>query len=208
MKKPFFLVLVVAALFLASLACEQAGEIMTPEEATQRAISGEAGPADVESAADAVFATDQEVMFASTGFLVPIYRNPGDTTAFTHVSRGSTGTIKGSRLVGEAMWYEVTSTGGNGWIEAKYLEPVEGAAVTTEEPTGPQPGDEVYLTGRAYLINIYSEPGSRSIMVNQERGVKVTILEVTELEGALWYKIDAPAGDGWVAADNITTEAP
>jgi hypothetical protein len=73
---------------------------------------------------------------------------------------------------------------------------------------GPQVGDAVYLTGRGFLISLVSEPGATRMIAGQERGVEVTIIEITEHEGELWYKIDAPTGEGWVPAENITTDAP
>jgi hypothetical protein len=46
------------------------------------------------------------------------------------------------------------------------------------------------------------------MIAGQERGVEVTIIEIAEHEGEWWYKIDAPTGEGWVPAENITADAP
>ena len=92
----------------------------------------------------------------------------------------------------------------------------EAAAPTSTPETPPTPvveggiqvGDVVYLTGKGYLISIVAEPGSMRMIAGQERGVKVTIIDVADVEGETWYKIDAPTGDGWVPAENIATEKP
>jgi hypothetical protein len=126
----------IGLLLLASLACAQAGEIMTPAEATA---------------------------------LAEATRNPIRPTP-TPMAAGES---------------EEAST-----------------------PEGPQIDDTVYLTGKSFLISLLSEPGSRRMIAGQERGAKVTIIEIIEHEGELWYKIDAPTGEGWVPAENITTEQP
>ena len=64
-------------------------------------------------------------------------------------------------------------------------------------------GAKATLVGKTYLINIYKEPGSTRIHVQQEKGVEVTIQDATEVNGETWYLIDAPAGQGWVKAENL-----
>ena len=56
-------------------------------------------------------------------------------------------------------------------------------------------------------MNFLDAPGGK-IVAGQERGMAITILQVAQVDGATWYQIDAPAGQGWVPAENITTEAP
>ncbi len=64
-------------------------------------------------------------------------------------------------------------------------------------------GTKAVLVGKAYLINIYKEPGSTRIHVQQEKGVEVTVQDATTVDGETWYLIDAPAGQGWVKAENL-----
>ncbi len=64
-------------------------------------------------------------------------------------------------------------------------------------------GTKATLVGKAYLINIYKEPGSTRIHIQQEKGVEVTVLDVTDVKGETWYLIDAPAGQGWVKGENL-----
>lgn len=120
---------VIGILVLVSLACQQSGDILTPEEATQR----------VQAAEDAIPTV---------------------------------------------------------------------VAIEEDELEGPQPGEEIYLTAQAYLVNIVEEPGSLKIIANQQRGVKATILQVTLHEEELWYYVDSPTGKGWVKEENISVEEP
>ena len=133
---------VISLLFLASMACAQAGEILTPAEATARAEATQNPP----------------------------------TPVTTPTEAGSS--------AGESA--------------------EQGPSI----PEGPQVGYTVYLIGTGLLIKLVAEPGATGMIANQERGAEVTIIEVTEHEGELWYKIDAPTGQGWVPAENITLEAP
>jgi len=196
---------VLALLLLASIAC-QTGEILTPEEATARAQQEkekEARPAP-STASGAEFQVNETVEFTGTEFLIPLRKEPDSgASPFSFAGRGDQATILGSQEVEGEVWYLVKSAAGEGWVPAKFLK---STGPSTAE--GPQPGDTVYLTGKGFLINLVDEPGSKHIIANQERGAAVTILEVVEHEGQLWYHIDAPTGQGWVSADNITTEAP
>jgi hypothetical protein len=196
-------ILFASLLLLPSLACARAGEILTPAEATARARQAAAPTATQPTTSQAEFQVGDTVEFTGTGFLVPLYRQAGDSSAYSHAGRGETGTVKGSQEAEGEVWYLVDGPSGEGWIRAEFLK-----APGEETPTGPQVGDTVYLTGRSYLITIVSEPGSARMIAGQERDVEVIILEMAEHEGATWYKIDAPTGEGWVPAENITTEKP
>lgn len=200
--------LVFILLLAGSLACSQAGEILTPAEATlraQEARDAAAGPA-AEDAEEALFAAGETVEFISGSHLVPMYRNPGDMTAFSYAGRGETATVISSQELEGKIWYEIKGGAGQGWVAAANLQAPGGEV--GGEAQGPQPGDTVYLVGKSYLINIVANPGDVRMIANQERGAQVILLEVGEYEGETWYKIDAPAAEGWVAAENISTEAP
>jgi hypothetical protein len=69
-------------------------------------------------------------------------------------------------------------------------------------------GDTVWLTAKRFLANLMDGPCSNHMIAVQERGTEVTILDVAECEDQTWYLIDAPTGEGWVPAENISTEAP
>jgi hypothetical protein len=69
-------------------------------------------------------------------------------------------------------------------------------------------GTSVYLAGKGYLINLLDAPGSLRMIAGQERGTEVTIIQSTTLEGEIWYLVSAPTGEGWVHADNVSTEMP
>jgi hypothetical protein len=208
----FFVVLLV----LVSLACEQAGEILSPEEATARAQEGIFRPGENGgTAAGAQFEIGDMANVVGSGFLINLLDVPGGRIAGSQ-SRGSTVEVLESAEFEGEIWYHVDSETGDGWLKAENLEPAEDegeAEGESEEEgdataTGPGEGDTVYLVSTGFLVNLLVEPGGRLLAV-QERGVPVIIVDVFEAEdGALWYLIDAPTGEGWVSADNISEEAP
>jgi hypothetical protein len=216
---------IIAVLVLASLACKQAGQILTPEEATAIAQQGNKSENQGSSSngdQDNQFSVGQTVKFAGTGFLIPIMKEPGDRTIYSNAGRNQTATIKGSREVDGELWYQIESGAGNGWVIAKNLEAVDEevtqpapgeASETPSDETAPSgdvfaAGDTVYLAGRNYMINLMDGPGSKKIIAGQQRGVPVTILEAESVDGAIWYQIDSPTGEGWVPAENLTAEQP
>jgi hypothetical protein len=188
------------ALLLAGLACET-GEILSPEEATQRA----------NQAATQAIATGQvstqggieigeEVEFDSAQFLVPLVGEPGATVAQGHVSRDATAVVLEKSELDDEIWYLLETDSGNGWVPESLVRQIGGPEFVD--------GDTVYLTGTGFLINIYELPGSNRFVANQERGVAVVIRGTTYFEGNLWYMVEAPTGTGWVRAENLTAEAP
>jgi len=223
MKARSRFVWIIAMLLMLSLACAQAGEVLTPAEATERARGGSLAGDDEPGVEGAEFARDQQVEFTGTGFLISLYAQPGDTVARSHISRGSKGTVLASREFEGETWYQVSTSAGNGWVPAEFVKAVEDGSTAstgteggeTAEPEdggegadGPRPGDTAYLAGRAFLVGLMEAPGSKRMIAGQERGARVTVVDVTEVDGVLWYLVDAPTGKGWVSAENISTEAP
>lgn len=205
MKAGKALVLMIGVLVLTSLACSQAGEILTPAEATARAI--EAAPVlttGSSSVEGGVFEAGQTAALTGRSFLVNLYDGPGGKVSAGQ-ERGAEVTVLEVFIEGDAIWYKIEAATGEGWVPAANLEALEGEAETTIE--GPQPGDGAYLRGRSFLVNLLDAPGGK-IIAGQERGMAITILQVVAVDGAVWYQIDAPTGQGWVPAENITTEAP
>lgn len=190
---------------LVGLACAQAGEILTPAEATERAqadvVTG--GSSDVEGE----FAVGDTATLTGRNFLVNLVDSPGGRIVAGQ-ERGATVTIEGiGELEGE-IWYQITGGTGTGWVRASNLEAAEGADEGDGSDEGAiAVGDTVYLTGVGFLVNMYDEPGGR-IVATQQRGADVTVLATNTDGGVRWYQIDAPTGEGWVPEENITTEAP
>ena len=79
MKARSRFVWIIAMLLMLSLACAQAGEVLTPAEATERARGGSVAGDDEPGVEGAEFARDQQVEFNGTGFLISLYAQPGDT---------------------------------------------------------------------------------------------------------------------------------
>jgi hypothetical protein len=208
----------IGLLFLASLSCNQAGEILTPAEATARAEAAKvptravATPSEAEKAAD--FQAGDTVEFTGSGHLIPMYKQPGDTVAFSYAGKGETATVRAFREIEGEAWFEIKGGAGTGWVKLESLTTPAGESDAKEgeeeapTPTGPQIGDTVTLVGTGYLITLVAEPGATRMQAVQERGVEVVITNIADYEGETWYMIDAPTGEGWVMAENISTEAP
>jgi uncharacterized lipoprotein YehR (DUF1307 family) len=123
----FVLLAVVLLLLIASLACKQAGEIITPAEATQRYEGTQSAfvsdvTGDVEGAE---FLAGTEATLASQEFLINIVRTPGETDAFAYGYRGDKVTVEGSSMLDGEIWYRVDTFSGSGWVPAKNLAPLE-----------------------------------------------------------------------------------
>ena len=206
----------IGLLFLASLSCNQAGEILTPAEATARAEAAKAPtravatPSEAEKAAD--FQVGDTVEFTGSGHLIPMYKEPGDTVAFSYAGKGETATVLAFEEIEGDAWFEIKGGAGQGWVKGEYLMTPAGKESGEGEelpaPTGPQVGDTVTLVGTGYLITLVDAPGATRMQAVQDRGVEVVILDVADHEGESWYMIDAPTGEGWVKAENISAEAP
>jgi hypothetical protein len=192
------LILMVAILVLASLACQQAGEVLMPAEATERAENIASGPvAELVTAENAEFFTGDKVELISEGTTIPIYSEPAGRAPYVHASHGSTGFVRESVDVEGEIWYRVESTAGNGWIHSEYIT---GSA---EEEIAFEVGDEATLTGVGFMVNLYDEAGSQRVIAQQPKGDNVEVVEVAEIGAETWYYIDAPTGEGWVPSFNL-----
>ena len=216
MRKHKYLFLVIGLLIITGLACEQAGEILTPEEATARAQEGSFQPSgNGETAAGANFNPGDSAEVVGTGFLVNLLDAPGGRITGSQ-ARGSTIEILESAEFEGEIWYHVDSETGQGWLRAENLAVAEEESTAEGEGEGEEEesasrfssGDTAYLISNGFLINMLKEPNG-TIQAVQERGAAVTILDVFQTdEGQTWYLIDAPTGEGWVPEENLNEEAP
>ena len=196
--------LAVAALLLATLACNQAGEVLSPEEATQYAVE-----AAVVTAVPTVVSSEtgiqvgDRVRFASRDYLVLMRRDPGSSLIAVQSERGASGTVLNSQDVDGVAWYQVETSGGVGWVKGDILEIVsfEGAAELVE-------GDTAFLTGSTEVVKLLVAPGNNLGSRESVVGAEVTILQVTDFEGDTWYKVRSAEGEGWVLPTSLTVEAP
>lgn len=207
MKSRTSIVLAITVLILSTLACEQAGEILTPEEATQRAqtaIDVEEAETRVPELAETDIKIGESVRFTSTEFLVLLKREPGAALIAVQSDRTSTGTVIDSALYEGEVWYEIEIAGsGAGWLPAEAVESIG----TVEEEFAV--GDVVYLKSPGENVQVQTNPGSgnpfsRPVPV----GTEVSIVQKTDLEGKTWYQIAAPGGLGWVTGEFLTAEKP
>lgn len=198
------LIILIGSLLLASLACAQAGEILSPEEATAQA-EGESSV--LRGAGSSNLATSgpqvgDEVELTGN-IIVNLQAEPGGRIV-DGKERGATVTVLEIADYEDEIWYRIDTSTGEGWVREDNLQVLE---ETVSDDSGLTLGDTVWLKSVGFLVNFLSEPGGQIVAV-QERGTEVTILEVTTHDGESWYLIDAPTGQGWVPADNITTQAP
>ena len=119
------ILLLLGALFITTMACEQAGEIVPDAEATQRAMPTITPTQDIQEAEDAKFKEGENVVFIGEGYLIPFYANPGDTLVLSHAARNDPGVVLGVVLFEGETWYEINSVAGIGWITEAFLEKTE-----------------------------------------------------------------------------------
>ncbi|UCG24072.1 MAG: hypothetical protein JSW55_18395 [Chloroflexota bacterium] len=213
MKRSSILVWAIGSLLLAVLACAQAGEIIAPEEATRRA---EEEQSDVFTTGNGGAIEDAELQPGDQGelvgsnFIINFFERPGGRI-IAGQERGAIVTVLEAADDGERIWYKIEAPTGEGWVTENSIEKVAGDSAEEDgsggEISGPQPGDTVYLTGTGFIINLLKEPNGL-INAGQNRGAEVVIQEVFEQDGEVWYLVDAEGGDGWIPAENISTEAP
>lgn len=207
----------IGLLILAGLACAQAGEVLTPEEATERARS----PAVNQDTAEGIggdFGVGDTATLTGRSFLVNLLDGPaGRITAGQE--RGVQVTIQQIVEENDVLWYRVDAPGGSGWVRADNLEPLEGGEAAEGEETDDDgaaaadadfaAGDTAYLVGTRFIVDYYDQPSPDArIISGQQRGAEVTVVEVSQASGGIWYRIDSAAGEGWVPAENLAAEAP
>ena len=202
MKLRSTFIFIVGLFVITSLACSQAGEIISPEEATARAqvVPDDTGPGGGTSALGVE--VGDSVILTGKGFLVNLLDQPGGRIAGGQ-ARDSEVVITNIATVEGITWYEIDANNTVGWVkEANIIVP---EVATTFE--GPQINDEVYLAGKSFLVNILGEPNG-NIVSGDSRGEAVTVTDIRDADGEIWHMIDSRAGAGWVPAENITEDAP
>lgn len=193
----------IGLLALMSLACAQAGNVISFEDATATAEGKYAPSTSSGGTADgADFAIGGTAVLAGKGFLINLMDKPGGRISAGQ-QRGAEVKILSSVLFEDVLWYEVDASTGTGWVKGDSLEPLP---VTEAKYVA---GDKAYLVGTGFLISLMKEPGGVRMIAGQERGVQVEIVENSPVDdGTMWYLIDAPTGQGWVPEGNLSDEAP
>ncbi|MDF1499036.1 MAG: hypothetical protein P1P76_00980 [Anaerolineales bacterium] len=206
MKSSTSIVLAISVLILSTLACEQAGEILTPEEATQRAqtaidvVEAETPNPELD---DTEIQIGETVRFVTNEFLVLLKREPGAALIAVQTDRGATGTVIGTALYEGEVWYEVEIGSGSGWLPAPKVEAV--GVVEAEYEIG----DIVYLRGPQDEVKVQTNPGSGNPFSRSEPvGAEVSIVKKTVVEDKNWYQVAAPGGLGWVTGEFLTSQKP
>ena len=200
------------AFVLISLACAQAGQIVSPEEATVIAQQNRGGGVRQAGEGPELETTGLQIgdtvtaILSGRGFLINLYSEPGGRISAGQ-ERGVEVEVLDIAFLDERLWYLIDAPTGEGWVPEDSLEAI------VDESGGDEGGDfavgdEVYLTGAGFLIELLREPGG-FMRAGQERGTKVTVLDSTvHTDGLTWYLIDAPTGEGWVSVENLSAEPP
>jgi hypothetical protein len=117
-KNPYYLLIIFSVLFVFSIACKQAGEIITPAEATQRYEATQAAKSGdvVVEAEGAVYSPGDTVQLVSEGHLVGLFQEPGGPSPFSFATRGDEVTITSSVNIDGVLWYQIDSIAGSGWL--------------------------------------------------------------------------------------------
>ncbi len=195
---------------LASLACSRAGQILTPAEATAEAEALKPGIEIIDSSTiESGPKVNDVITVTGSGFLVNLRKEPGGGISGS-VGRGAEVTILEIAQTEGEYWYKISSDAGEGWIGIDNIDENLSAAESggEGEDAGIKAGDTVYATGIGFLVNIVDEPGSANMIGGLPRNAPMVVLEVARLDDTLWYHIDSDAGEGWLAEENILTEAP
>ena len=134
---------------------------------------------------------------------VPVYKDAGDNKPFIEVPTGTNGKVDSSVLVDGEVWYKILSSVANGYVTIDGLKDSSDGGKTISFEVGDTP----YLNGISYLVQLFDSPGSLMARIQQERGIQVEILQIEALDdGAVWYEVDSPAGQGWVTADSLSVD--
>lgn len=133
-------------LIAANLACARAGEILTPAEATARAVEATARAREVNVAPTATLrptseggAEEQETpqapegpqvgdtaYLAGKGYLIRLVDKPGGTRMIAGQEKGVEVQIVQTTQFEDKMWYLVDAPTGEGWVPAE--------SISTEKP--------------------------------------------------------------------------
>lgn len=126
-RNTLVLLSIISLLLVLSLACKQAGEIITPAEATQRYEATQAASVEevVGDAEGAEFLGGDSAKLVGQGYLVGLFNIVGETVAFSFATRGDTVTVIGSVVYEDGIWYKVQTLAGSGWLPAENLAPVQ-----------------------------------------------------------------------------------
>ena len=204
MNLPKSVYLAGAVLVLSILACSKAGEVLTPEQATQQAlIAEEVTAVPTVALSETGIQVGDRIRFASKDYLVLMKRDPGSSLIAVQSERGATGTVIDTQSVDGEPWNETEVTGGAGWVPGSIVELVSTGGEATFEP-----GNTAFLTSENETAKLLVAPGNNLGSSEIAVGTEVTILQSTDFQGEIWYKVRTPDGEGWVQPVNLSAEAP
>jgi hypothetical protein len=117
---------VIGAIVLATMACAQAGQILSDADATQIALPTATPVLELSGQADYQIGEPVVMVGGNFGALVPLYGQPGANFFTSQIKNGTLAIIL---ELGQAedgvIWYLVASDAGEGWIWGEHIGPVE-----------------------------------------------------------------------------------
>ena len=203
----------IGLLVLATLACNQAGQILSPEDATATAVFL-AIPEEVEETESTeTIETDramgEEITLVTAGAVVPLATSPG-SGSISFAANLQPATIIDIREVDGVIWYKVNSTSGEGWITENYIQPsvVESEDGEISDELNAEIGETVYLVGTGFMVTLVDQAGGNRMIATEPRGGAVEIVDKKVVAGVAWYKVDGTSQPGWVTSESLSREAP
>lgn len=138
------------------------------------------------------------------------------TTSGTLISTLSTGTIGqvlgGPEYADGHRWFKIRTSGGDGWVAARFLST---SSADAPEDSSPEPdiegkfviGDNVEVEDGP--INVRSAAGTNApILTTLPTGARRSVTAgPVSASGYVWYRLSGPSGNGWVA-DAFLKTAP
>ena len=116
---------IMAAIALATIACAQAGQILSDADATQIALPTETPVLDLVSQADYQVGDTVSMIGGNFGALVPLYGQPGANFFTSQIRHGTLAIIlELGQAADGVIWYLVESDAGAGWIWGEHMGPV------------------------------------------------------------------------------------
>jgi hypothetical protein len=115
---------ILAAFMLATIACAQAGQILSDADATQIALPTETPVLDLVSQADYQIGESVSMVGGNFGALVPLYGQPGGNFFTSQIRHGTIAVIlELGQAADGVIWYLVESDAGAGWIWGEHIGP-------------------------------------------------------------------------------------
>ena len=158
-----------------------------------------------------------------TGSVVNLRNKPGtaNTQTIAQAHQGDIFTVSAVQKVDGKDWYQITmKNGAKAWIASWLTVESSGGSVTPKPPQPPQPpqppvdqsivGKNIVVTGST--VNLRNAPGTSGtkIIGQAYNGNIFKVIGVKSVNGEIWYQIQTPNGNAWIASwlTSVTNSQP